>query len=60
MQQLPSRLKDAHGRVLFSRFLGTGPLPPPEWWDSKLKGRDHVSRVAADARVLGVGLCARN
>jgi len=39
MQQLPSRLKDAHGRVLFSRYLGTGPLPPPEWWDSKLKGR---------------------
>jgi hypothetical protein len=24
---------------LFSSVLGTGPLPPPEWWDAKLKGR---------------------
>jgi hypothetical protein len=39
MQQLPSRLKDGRGRALFSSVLGTGPLPPPEWWDAKLKGR---------------------
>ena len=39
MQQLPSRLKDARGRALLSRFLGTGPLPPPEWWDASLRGR---------------------
>jgi len=39
MQQLPARLKDNRGRALFSSVLGTGPLPPPEWWDSKLKGR---------------------
>jgi len=39
MQQLPSRLKDERGRALLSSVLGTGPLPPPEWWDSKLKGK---------------------
>jgi hypothetical protein len=39
MQQLPSRLKDARGRALLSRHLGTGPLPPPEWWDASLKGK---------------------
>jgi glycosyltransferase involved in cell wall biosynthesis len=39
MQQLPSRLKDDRGRPLFSSVLGTGPLPPPEWWDAKLKGK---------------------
>ena len=39
MQQLPSRLRDAYGRNRFTRVLGTGPLPPPEWWDSSLAGR---------------------
>jgi glycosyltransferase involved in cell wall biosynthesis len=39
MQQLPSRLRNANGRALLSRFLGTGPLPPPEWWDASLKGK---------------------
>lgn len=39
MQQLPSRLKDSSGRALWSSRLGTGPLPPPEWWDKSLKGK---------------------
>jgi hypothetical protein len=39
MQQLPSRLRDAYGRPRLSSFLGTGPLPPPEWWDSSLRNR---------------------
>lgn len=34
MQTLP---KDRRSR--FTRMLGTGPLPPPEWWDSSRKGR---------------------
>ena len=40
MQQLPESIERcANGRALFSRFLGTGPLPPPEWWDSQFKGK---------------------
>jgi glycosyltransferase involved in cell wall biosynthesis len=39
MQQLPSRLRDSHSRARFSSLLGTGPLPPPEWWDPSLKDR---------------------
>jgi len=39
MQQLPSRLRDSHGRARFTSILGTGPLPPPEWWDASLKNR---------------------
>jgi hypothetical protein len=39
MQQLPSRLRDSHSRARLSSFLGTGPLPPPEWWDPSLKDR---------------------
>jgi hypothetical protein len=37
MQTLPTSVKNGHSR--FSRFLGTGPLPPPEWWDASRKGR---------------------
>lgn len=25
--------------VVLRRWLGVGPIPPPEWWDSRLKGR---------------------
>jgi glycosyltransferase involved in cell wall biosynthesis len=37
MQTLPSSIK--HGKSRFSRYLGTGPLPPPEWWDASRKGK---------------------
>ena len=33
------RRKDHKGRPLWSARLGTGPLPPPEWWDGSLKGK---------------------
>jgi glycosyltransferase involved in cell wall biosynthesis len=39
MQQLPSRLRDSQGRARLSSLLGTGPLPPPEWWDASLRNR---------------------
>lgn len=37
MQTLPVSVKEGQSR--FSRLLGTGPLPPPEWWDPTRKGR---------------------
>lgn len=37
MQTLPSEAKRRGFRL--SKYLGVGPLPPPEWWDSKLKGK---------------------
>lgn len=37
MQTLPSEMKKGRGGL--SRFLGTGPLPPPEWWDESRKGK---------------------
>lgn len=37
MQTLPSHMKIR--RSWLSRMLGTGPLPPPEWWDASLKGK---------------------
>src|SRR5262249_47768626 len=37
MQTLPSNIKS--GKSVFSRILGTGPLPPPEWWDASRKGK---------------------
>jgi glycosyltransferase involved in cell wall biosynthesis len=35
MQTMPSE----HGRNMLRRFLGTGPLPPTEWWDASRKGK---------------------
>ena len=37
MQTLPAHVKNGKRRL--SRWLGTGPLPPPEWWDSSLTGK---------------------
>ena len=37
MQTLPGEQKNGKRRL--SKWLGTGPLPPPEWWDSSLKGK---------------------
>ncbi len=37
VQQVPSRVKEGASRL--SRYLGTGPTPPPEWWDSSRKGK---------------------
>lgn len=37
MQTLPSKTHRSGRRWL--DFLGTGPLPPPEWWDSSRKGK---------------------
>jgi hypothetical protein len=37
MQTLPSHA--CRGRSRLTRWLGTGPLPPPEWWDRSLKGK---------------------
>jgi glycosyltransferase involved in cell wall biosynthesis len=37
MQTMPSDFKSGGRRL--SRYLGTGPLPPPEWWDSSRKGK---------------------
>jgi glycosyltransferase involved in cell wall biosynthesis len=37
MQTLPASAKN--GQSLLSRLLGTGPLPPPEWWDASRKGK---------------------
>jgi hypothetical protein len=37
MQTLPSSAMNGHG--LLRRLLGTGPLPPPEWWDASRKGK---------------------
>ena len=37
MQTLPAHLKN--GRSRLSRWLGTGPLPPPEWWDASRRGK---------------------
>jgi glycosyltransferase involved in cell wall biosynthesis len=37
MQTLPTFGKGVGKR--FTRFLGTGPLPPPEWWDASRKGK---------------------
>lgn len=39
MQTLPSAPRASGSRSLLSRWLGTGPLPPPEWWDSSRKGK---------------------
>jgi glycosyltransferase involved in cell wall biosynthesis len=37
MQMLPESAKG--GRSVLTRLLGTGPLPPPEWWDPSRKGK---------------------
>jgi glycosyltransferase involved in cell wall biosynthesis len=37
VQTLPGSIKE--GNHPLARYLGTGPLPPPEWWDSSLKGK---------------------
>lgn len=37
MQTLPSVQKT--GRSKMSRWLGSGPLPPPEWWDESRRGK---------------------
>jgi glycosyltransferase involved in cell wall biosynthesis len=37
VQMLPNAIKEGHRRL--TRYLGTGPLPPPEWWDSSLKNK---------------------
>ncbi|HVT90330.1 MAG TPA: glycosyltransferase family 2 protein [Tepidisphaeraceae bacterium] len=37
MQTLPTASRN--GRSFLSRVLGTGPLPPPEWWDASRKGK---------------------
>lgn len=37
MQTLPTTARTGGSRL--ARFLGTGPLPPPEWWDNTRRGR---------------------
>jgi glycosyltransferase involved in cell wall biosynthesis len=37
MQTMPSGHKS--GKRHLTRILGTGPLPPPEWWDASRKGK---------------------
>jgi glycosyltransferase involved in cell wall biosynthesis len=37
MQMLPSHV--SRGRSKLSSMLGPGPLPPPEWWEPRLKER---------------------
>lgn len=37
VQTLPGSVKTGHSRL--SRYLGTGPLPPPEWWDKSLTSK---------------------
>jgi glycosyltransferase involved in cell wall biosynthesis len=37
MQTMPSGKK--RGRGILTKVLGTGPLPPPEWWDASRKGK---------------------
>jgi len=37
MQTLPSNIGAGGSRL--SRWLGTGPLPPPEWWDASRRGK---------------------
>lgn len=37
MQMVPARLNN--GRSRLSKYLGTGPVPPPEWWDSTRRGK---------------------
>ncbi len=37
MQTLPQQSQN--GRSRLTRLLGTGPLPPPEWWDASRKGK---------------------
>jgi glycosyltransferase involved in cell wall biosynthesis len=37
MQTMPSEMKTTRARL--REVLGSGPLPPPEWWDPRLKGR---------------------
>lgn len=37
VQQVPSRIRDGGSRL--AKYLGTGPTPPPEWWDSSRKGK---------------------
>src|SRR5450432_3170179 len=37
MQTLPTAVKG--GKARLARLLGTGPLPPPEWWDASRKGK---------------------
>jgi hypothetical protein len=36
VRQLPDRVKSGHSRL--SRYIGTGPVPPLEWWDPTKKG----------------------
>jgi glycosyltransferase involved in cell wall biosynthesis len=36
VRQLPDRVKS--GRSRLSRYIGTGPVPPLEWWDPSKKG----------------------
>jgi glycosyltransferase involved in cell wall biosynthesis len=37
MQMVATHLKN--GRSRLSKYLGTGPMPPPEWWNSARKGK---------------------
>jgi glycosyltransferase involved in cell wall biosynthesis len=37
MQTLPEHARN--GRSRLARYLGTGPLPPPEWWDRSRQGK---------------------
>lgn len=40
MQAIPANVKkQGQQRTWLSRLLGTGPLPPPEWWDETRKGK---------------------
>jgi glycosyltransferase involved in cell wall biosynthesis len=36
VQQVPTYIKS--GRSRLAKWLGTGPVPPPEWWDASKKG----------------------
>jgi hypothetical protein len=39
MQTLPARVLPGAGQSVLARWLGPGPLPPPEWWNPKLAGQ---------------------
>lgn len=39
MQAIPSNARQGSKRTWLSRTLGTGPLPPPEWWDESRRGK---------------------
>jgi Glycosyl transferase family 2 len=39
MQMRPTRVLPGAGKSVLARWLGPGPLPPPEWWDPQLAYR---------------------